>query len=302
MKTTISPRQVARAIGVGESTLKRWCDRGLIPMLKTAGGHRRLAVSDVIAFLRESGREVAHPELLGLPAAVGRTRWTLDRAREQFLQSLIKGHREVANEVITDLLVAGHTIPAVFDSVIAAAFHELGKRWACGDIAVYEERRACEICMSILRELRPRLQESRQSRTQTAIAATLEHDIYTLPVTMVELVLADAGWNATSLGSNLPVETLVEATNKISPALFCLSVSHIKDQGEFLDQLEELSDAARLNKCRLIVGGQAVTSQQIASFSNVEHCQSFGKLAETIKPPELVESERSLSTPQSVAN
>ena len=47
MKTTISPRQVARAIGVGESTLKRWCDRGLIPMLKTAGGHRRLAVSDV---------------------------------------------------------------------------------------------------------------------------------------------------------------------------------------------------------------------------------------------------------------
>jgi len=302
MKTTISPRQVARAIGVGESTLKRWCDRGLIPMLKTAGGHRRLAVSDVIAFLRESGREVAHPELLGLPAAVGRTRWTLDRAREQFLQSLIKGHREVANEVITDLLVAGHTIPAVFDSVIAAAFHELGKRWACGDIAVYEERRACEICMSILRELRPRLQESRQSRTQTAIAATLEHDIYTLPVTMVELVLADAGWNATSLGSNLPVETLVEATNKISPALFCLSVSHIKDQGEFLDQLEELSDAARLNKCRLIVGGQAVTSQQIASFSNVEHCQSFGKLAETINPPELVESERSLSTPQSVAN
>lgn len=302
MKTTISPRQVARAIGVGESTLKRWCDRGLIPMLKTAGGHRRLAVSDVIAFLRESGREVAHPELLGLPAAIGRTQWTLDRAREQLLRSLIEGHREVANEVITDLHVAGHTIPAVFDSVIAAAFHELGKRWACGDIAVYEERRACEICMSVLRELRSRLQESRQSRTQTAIAATLEHDIYTLPVTMVELVLADAGWNATSLGSNLPVETLVEAINKISPALFCLSVSHIENEGEFLTQLKELSDAARLNNCRLMVGGQAITSQEIDSFSNIEYCQSFGKLAEALRSPELVESEPSLLTPQNVAN
>ena len=302
MKTSISPRQVARAIGVSESTLKRWCYRGLIPMLKTAGGHRRLAVSDVIAFLRESGHEIAHPELLGLPAAVGRTQWTLDRAREQFLQSLINGHREVANEVITDLHVAGHTIPAIFDAVIAAAFHELGKRWACGDIAVYEERRACEICMSILRELRPRLLESRQSRTQTAIAATLENDIYTLPVTMVELVLADAGWNATSLGSNLPVQTLVEATNKIAPALFCLSVSHFEDQGEFLAQLEQLSSAARLNNCRLIVGGQAVMVQDIDSALNIEYCQSFGKLAEALESPELVESELRLSPSQSVAN
>ena len=60
MKKLISPKQVARAIGVSESTLKRWCDRGLIPMTKTAGGHRRMeveAVVDAAKLAKEGGAE-----------------------------------------------------------------------------------------------------------------------------------------------------------------------------------------------------------------------------------------------------
>jgi excisionase family DNA binding protein len=51
----LSPRQVAEAIGVSESSLKRWCDSGLIPTRRTAGGHRRVPVAGVVAFLRERG-------------------------------------------------------------------------------------------------------------------------------------------------------------------------------------------------------------------------------------------------------
>ena len=63
----ISPRQAARALGVSESSFKRWCDRGLIATVRTAGGHRKLAMSDVVRFVRERQGRVVAPELLGLP-------------------------------------------------------------------------------------------------------------------------------------------------------------------------------------------------------------------------------------------
>jgi MerR family transcriptional regulator, light-induced transcriptional regulator len=302
MKTYVSPRQVARALGVSESTLKRWCDRGLIPMQKTAGGHRRMAVSDVIAFLRVSGQGLAQPELLGLPAAVGRTQWTLDRARDQILQALIDGQHDVVREIVVSLLVAGHDLSAIFDTAVAPALHELGERWSCGDVAIYEERRACEVCMGMLRELRNRLQPSRRTGRQKAIGATLEHDVYTIPVTMAELVLLDAGWNATSLGSNLPVDTLRDAIETLRPDLFWLSVSYVENADTFQTELAILKDAAETIGCRFIVGGQAVTQSDLSVFAGVEHCHSFRGFAEAIESTEASPSEDQPSRSLALSN
>ena len=68
IKAFLTPKDLADALGVSESSLKRWCDRGLIPMVRTAGGHRKLPISGVLSFLRETQHELVSPELLGLPA------------------------------------------------------------------------------------------------------------------------------------------------------------------------------------------------------------------------------------------
>jgi MerR family transcriptional regulator, light-induced transcriptional regulator len=72
MHEHLTPKQVARAIGVSEASLKRWCDKGLIHSVRTAGGHRRLPLADVMSFLRKSGHPLVSPEVLGLPAVSSR--------------------------------------------------------------------------------------------------------------------------------------------------------------------------------------------------------------------------------------
>ena len=65
----VSPKQVARVIGVSESSLKRWCDQGLIRMVRTAGGHRKMQISEVIRFVREHNHKLVNPELLEIGRA-----------------------------------------------------------------------------------------------------------------------------------------------------------------------------------------------------------------------------------------
>ena len=63
----VSPKQVARAIGVSESSLKRWCDQGLIKTVRTAGGHRKMTIAEVLRYVREQDHKLVSPEILGLP-------------------------------------------------------------------------------------------------------------------------------------------------------------------------------------------------------------------------------------------
>ncbi|MBM80569.1 MAG: DNA-binding protein [Planctomycetaceae bacterium] len=277
MKKLISPKQVARAIGVSESTLKRWCDRGLIPMIKTAGGHRRMEVEAVVRFLRDSGHEIVEPELLGLPAAAGQTGWTLKRARQMLVPALVKGDESVARQIVFDLLLAGHSVTAIFDDVVAPAFHEIGNQWDCGDVAVYQERRACEICMRILRELRATV-TSAQPTHPIAIGATLEHDIYTLPVTMAEVVLRSVGWQSTSLGTNLPSETLIESIKTARARLFWLSVSFIKDEPSFITSVNSIFETTDDVGCALAIGGQAVNETVRRKIQYTTFCETFRDL------------------------
>jgi hypothetical protein len=61
-----SPKEVGEALGVSESSVKRWCDAGLIDNQKTSGGHRRVLISGVIDFVRRKNKKIISPEILGL--------------------------------------------------------------------------------------------------------------------------------------------------------------------------------------------------------------------------------------------
>lgn len=285
MRDLVTPKQVARAIDVSESSVKRWCDQGVIAAQYTAGGHRRISMAGVLEFVRGGKYELIHPEALGLPATSGPSARVVARAREHMTEALIAGDEPRCRQIAIDLYLASHRLSVICDEVFAAAFEDVGQRWACGQAEIYQERRGCEIVLRILHELRTLLPTALPD-APCAIGGTASGDPYSLGTTMVELVLRDAGWQAVSLGDNLPAATLAAAIEQQRPQLFWLSCSHIADTAEFLADYRQLHERFGADVA-FVVGGFALSESirhemKFAAYcDNLQHLEGFAQTLHT---------------------
>lgn len=286
MTDFFSPKEVATAIGVSESSLKRWVDKGLIPAEKTGGGHRRMTLDAVLRFLREQGRALSEPQAIGLPAESGRRSASSESDLQEFLRFLLSGDEPSARRIVMDAFLNGFSAAKIFDAIIVPAFIEIGNLWHCGTLEVYQERRACETCSRVVHELR-RAVGSGPTDGPVAIGGTLDGDPYTIASSMSEVVLRECGWRALSLGNMLPFNTLMKAVENDRPRLMWLSVTSIRSPEQFLANLNVLFDTVTSFGCVLVVGGQALTADIRPLMRYTTYCDNFRHLeafSKTIVP------------------
>ena len=98
----LSLSEAAVQLGVHPSTLRRWADRGDIPVMRTPGGHRRFSVADVHRF---SAEQKAVPSPQGIEFAwAGKA---LTRVRERLSENAgaqwIAGYTEEERSEYRDL-------------------------------------------------------------------------------------------------------------------------------------------------------------------------------------------------------
>jgi excisionase family DNA binding protein len=279
---TFSPKQVARALGVSEASIKRWCDKGILPFTKTAGGHRRLSLHVVLEFVRQNEFILAQPEILGLPTSVGSGSRTLDQACRLYRQALEQGDEARCLQLALDMRLAGHDMAVIGGRIIAPAFHELGQRWEHGETAVYQERRGVEMTRNVLARMKETLAPP-DPGAPTAVGATLAGDPYSLPGFLCELVLLELGWQARFLGSDLPMETVAQAVEDLRPRVLWLSISTVDEPERFIREYRRIYELCLRSQCAVVVGGRALTTsirQQLpyASYGdNFQHLRGFAQ-------------------------
>ncbi len=281
MKDLLTPRQIASAIKVSESSVKRWCDKGKIQTSYTAGGHRRIPVNAILSFLRDSKHDLINPQAIGLPDRSYVVASGYEETCKVIVDAMVSGNETVLVQAVVELFLVEESIPKIMDAYLAVAFHQIGDLWQCGEAEVYQERRACEMSQRVINEIR-RLGSSPDENSPVAIGATPQGDLYRLPTMMTEVVLRNANWNATSMGENVPLESLAVAIRTHRPQLFWLSVSYLESEERFIQDYQRFySEFA--GQLTFVVGGRALTSEvrQRIKFSafcdNMQQLESFVK-------------------------
>lgn len=249
---------MANALGVSEASIKRWCDKGHIAFEKTGGGHRRIPLLKAVEFAKARRFKVPSNSIFELPSIVGTNEHSRNKTLKCMREALLRGDEETFERLLAELDKNEIPIETVLDDYLVPVFKTIGEAWQRHEADVYQERRACKMSIKVL----SRLEKNYQTTcAHVAMGASLSGDLYDLPTYFVELVFRKNGWNASSLGSNITVESFCNAIKDHQPKIAWLSVSHIEDMEELIKGFESIYHTSLQNRTMLIAGGRALTKE-----------------------------------------
>jgi excisionase family DNA binding protein len=282
----LSTAEVAKGLGVGVSTVKRWVEDGILPATKTLGGHRKLRLADVLEVARRNNLPVGDLAQL-TPSGRDTRRRDPSGLLQEFYSGLLEGDSTRVRTIIHGAYRNGMSMESLADDVIGPAMQRIGLNWQTGSIDVMHEHRASQLCSSVLYELKQVLETRAKRMRPLAVGAAPEGDQSILGSLLAQMVLLDAGWDAVNLGPNTPLNSLGLAIRELHPQLVWLSISHDVDSEAFRRNYKALYRQTEAAGAALVIGGRALSEPlrtalpYTAYGDGLKHLAAF---AESLKP------------------
>lgn len=253
MKDLVSTGEAARRLGVSPATIQRWVDAGVVSATRTHGGHRRIPLSEVRRAIAANRTPVLSEPLVS------------------WIKVLLTAHAPS----VRDTMLLAHRRTGAWSAVaeeIAAALAEIGRLWEIGSCRVFEEhaasealRRAAALCGATRRP---------DPEAKNALLFSIASERHTLGLSLAELVVIEAGWNAHWLGEGPPVEDLDALAASKSAQLFIVSASSASTRQAVEGYQAALESAACRARIRLIIAGDgpwlsSASSERVDSFTQL---------------------------------
>jgi len=262
--------ELSRRLGVSDHVLRAWERRyGLLRPVRSAGGFRLYSEADVDRVRRmrahvaagmsaaeaaraalddESTFPAVRPEL-GTPAAV-EARGVIGESlagRSEALANLAKAtdeYDEPAAHAVLDRLLSTLTVETVLRDVVLPYLHELGARWARGEVSVAQEHFATHVIRGRLAGL---TQGWGRGHGPRAVLACPPEELHDMALLAFGIVLNRNGWRIEYLGANTPLGDLIRMAGAQRPDLVVVAATtpeRFEGLAEDLDRLSRLAPLA----------------------------------------------------------
>ncbi|HSJ51207.1 MAG TPA: MerR family transcriptional regulator [Actinomycetota bacterium] len=226
--------ELARRTGVSVELLRAWERRyGVLSPRRSPGGYRLYGPEDErrvrrMQELMAQGLSAAEAARLAssgaAPPAMERAEPPipdLDRMGASLERALDRFDEREAHRLL-DRLLAGFTVETVLRDVVLPYLHRLGDRWHDGSVTVAQEHFASNLIRERLLGL---ARGWADGQGRLAILACPPGEMHDLALVTFGVVLSRLGWRITYLGPDTPIETLIDAARRLTPALVVLAAT-----------------------------------------------------------------------------
>ena len=284
----LSTRQAAELLSVHESTVKRWCNEGLLTCSFTRGGHRRISISDLLGFA-ERQSIVVSLHLFGDDAErVWSAVETLRKSeKSEALANLVfdwaaKGGSHLVAHLVLELLGRGTPLAAVMDDVVGPVMRRIGQAYQNGDMTIGDEHRMTAAVRDALILISAGDDLTRNRAVgPLAIVGCIRGEVHELGALMARALLLDAGWRVMYVGLDVPTEEYALQQMKCEADLICISMMPPMGRPEahsVVQVLESMYDPAR--PYRLALGGSnlGAANGQSGGTPAIKEIQYFNRM------------------------
>ena len=259
----LSTKDVAGLLNVAETTIKRWAGEQTLPCVKTAGGHRKFPMHEVLAFADHHRYPVT-----GLipPSMTQRQGTQLQRGVQThhyallariFLEETLQGDHSGLYELLA--YVYKHQIPfsRIADDIIRPAMQEIGKHWSENRLEVNHEHRASQAVFEALVRFGPEMHR-KPLNGLSAVCSCGEGELHSIGLQCVAYGLETEGWTVSMLGANTPFDSLRSFIKRVRPNLVCLSSTIERKKRELSDAVHSVARTVHAYHGVLVLGGGVI--------------------------------------------
>ena len=252
--------ELSRRTGVTPELLRAWEQRyELLEPTRSAGGFRLYSEADVARVKRVkeliadglSTAEAARRALRTEPADEGGSvvPSAVDDLRRE-LRSALDGMDGERSHRAFDRILATVSTETALQAILVPYLHELGDRWARGDVSVAQEHFASNLIRGRLLGI---ARDWASGAGPSVVLACPPGEAHDLGVIMFGIEIARFGWRVTFLGADTPLETIADVVRTSRPALVVLASTQERLFERHAGEIRSLSALAPL-----AIGGLAV--------------------------------------------
>jgi MerR family transcriptional regulator, light-induced transcriptional regulator len=234
--------ELARRTGASPELLRAWERRyGLLRPARSQGGFRLYTAADEARIRRmrdylargvaaaeaarlaldaeAAGRDARIPEADVPPPVTIAASPPLQVAARELAEALDQFQEERAHALL-DRLLAAYQIETVLRDLLIPYLHDLGERWARGEVSVAQEHFAANLLRGRLLGL---ARGWGQGHGPAAVLACLPGEQHELGLLAFGITLQRRGWRIVYLGPDTPIATIHQAIGRLTPDLVVLT-------------------------------------------------------------------------------
>ncbi len=206
---------------------------------------------------------------------------------DRYVHYLLKGDRRSCELIVTSLLEKEITVRILYTELFQRSMYRVGELWETNKVTVAVEHLATSITQQLMTLVYPQV-FSVEKHGKKAVVACVASEYHELGSRMVADVFELNHWDGYFLGSNTPINDLVQYIKEVRPTVLCLSLSIYFNIPELIKTIEGVQ---RQNPdLPIIVGGQAFRwggEEIMDQFPNVQLVSSLERLELMINEGEI---------------
>jgi 5-methyltetrahydrofolate--homocysteine methyltransferase len=176
---------------------------------------------------------------------------------EQLTACVVEGTKEGLTSALDSKLGDGVPPLEIINGPLMAGMDEVGRLFNGNQLIVAEVLQSAEVMKAAVAHLEPHMDRADTASRGKVVLATVRGDVHDIGKNLVEIILANNGYEVIDLGIKVPNQELIQAVREHRPDILGLSGLLVRSAQMMIAAAQDLTDAGCTPD--LLVGGAALS-------------------------------------------
>lgn len=204
---------------------------------------------------------------------------------EIYLDSLLRGDRDYARNFILNLYEVGKSIEYIFFDVIEKALKRVGDLWETGKMDIWLEHFISESCIDIIKEVKIRAKNNKRGKQAKIMLLNANAEFHNIGVRMISEMLEIEGFEVMFLGSNVPVQSLIDGIELRKPEFIAISTTLEYNIDSSKNMIFTIKNYFGKKSPKILIGGAAFKNlKNPCDFTGADYyCREYKDIKALLK-------------------